>query len=269
MNIFGMPVLIEHDHIRPNLELCQELGLDFLELNMNLPYSFPENVDRGELRRAMEKGMRFSLHLHDELDLGSLHPAVRQGHLRRCEEALRWAAENGTWLLNLHLNPGVYFTLPDRKVWVYDRYIEQYMAALRSSFTYLSALASDLGVRICLENTGHFSLRHMRQAADSLLDLDSIGLCWDIGHDARSGHGEEDFMLSHLDRIWHMHFHDYDGRSDHQVPFSGILDLPRYLRWAQENDMSVLVEIKTERAVREAVRIMRERGCLPAPRSYQ
>ncbi|MBN1109272.1 MAG: sugar phosphate isomerase/epimerase, partial [Methanomassiliicoccales archaeon] len=168
-----------------------------------------------------------------------------------------------------HLNPGVYFTLPDRKVWVYDRYIEQYMAALRSSFTHLSTLASDLGVRICLENTGHFSLRHMRQAAGSLLDLDSVGLCWDIGHDARSGHGEEDFMLCHLDRIWHMHFHDYDGRSDHQVPFSGLLDLPRYLGWAREKDMSVLVEVKTERAVREAVRIMRERGCLPAPRSYQ
>ena len=269
MSIYGMPALIEYQGIRPNLELCEELGLDFLELNMNLPYSFPENLDRGDLGEAAGKGMRFSLHLHDELDLGSLHPAVRRGHLQRCQEALGWAAENGTWLLNLHLNPGIYFTLPDRRVWVYERYLERYMAALRSSFAELSAMASDLGVRICLENTGHFALEHMRQAAGSLLGLDSVGLCWDIGHDARAGHREEDFMLSHLDRVWHMHFHDYDGRSDHQLPFSGLLDLPRYLRLAEGNGMSILVEVKTERAVREAVRIMRERGCMPVPRSYQ
>ncbi|MCG7844822.1 MAG: sugar phosphate isomerase/epimerase [Methanomassiliicoccales archaeon] len=268
MHIFGMPALIEHQELRPNLDLCRELGLDFLELNMNMPYSFPENLSSRELKAAGKEGIRFSLHLHDELDLGSLHHSVRHGHLDRCEEALRWGAKNHVFLLNLHLNPGVYFTLPDRKVWVYQRYFDEYVDSLNDSLTRLSALASGLGIMICLENTSHLVHPFMRRAMESVLDLDSIGLCWDIGHDARTGFQEEDFMLSHLDRVWHMHFHDYDGKSDHQIPFSGKVDCPRFLRLAKEGDMSVLIEVKTERAVREAVRIMRERGCMPAPRSF-
>jgi len=267
MHIFGMPALIGFEDIRSNLELCRELGLDFLELNMNLPYSFPENVNFRDLRTAAKEGMRFSMHLHDELDLGSLHSSVRNGHLARCEEALRWGAKNNVFLLNLHLNPGVYFTLPDRKIWVYERYLEEHLESLNASFDRLSSMAEGLGIRICLENTGHFSLPFMRKAAGSLLEFSPIGLCWDIGHDARSGWKEEDFMLSNLDKVWHMHFHDFDGKSDHQLPFTGNIDCPRFLGLAEEREMSVLIEVKTEGALREAVKAMRERGFLHARRS--
>lgn len=268
MRAFGIPVLIGYQELRPNLDLCRELGLDFVELNMNLPYSFPENLSSREVKTALKDGMRFSVHLHDELDLGSLQPSVRQGHLERCEEALRWGSRHGVFLINLHLNPGVYFTLPDRKVWVYERYLDEYVESLNWSMGRLSSLAESLGIRICLENTGHFAMPFMRKVAESVLDLPSVGLCWDIGHDGRSGLKEEDFMLSHLDRVWHMHFHDWDGRSDHQVPFTGQLQCDRYLRLAEENDMSVLIEVKTEGAVRSAINIMRDRGCIPALRSF-
>ncbi|MCX6650755.1 MAG: TIM barrel protein [Methanomassiliicoccales archaeon] len=269
MHRFGMPVLIEYQELRPNLELCHELGLDFIELNMNLPYSFPENINSREVKWALKEGMRFSIHLHDELDLGSLHRSVRKGHIARCEDALRWGAKNGVFLLNLHLNPGVYFTLPDGKIWVYERYQNEYIESLNDSLSQLSSLASGLGVRICLENTGHLALPFMRRAVESVLDLDSIGLCWDIGHDARVGHQEEDFMLAHADRLWHMHFHDYDGKSDHQLPFTGNIDCPHFLDMAREKDMSVLIEVKTEAAVRQAVLTMRQRGCLPDAKSLK
>jgi len=267
MSVFGIPVLIGFQELRPNLDLCRDLGLDFVELNVNLPYSFPENVSSREVRSAMKEGMRFTVHLHDELDLGSLQPAVRQGHLERCEEALRWGSRHGVFLINLHLNPGVYFTLPDRKVWVYERYLDEYVESLNGSLSRLSSLAESLDIRICLENTGHFALPFMRRAAESVIDLPNVGLCWDVGHDGRSGFKEEDFMLSHLDRVWHMHFHDWDGKSDHQIPYTGQLDCDRYLRSAREKGMSVLVEVKTEEAVRTAVRVMRDRGCIPANRS--
>ena len=269
MSFFGIPALIGYQELRPNLDLCKDLGLDFVELNMNLPYSFPENISTRDVRAAMKDGMRFSVHLHDELDLGSLQPSVRQGHIQRCEEALRWGSRHGVFLINLHLNPGVYFTLPDRKVWVYERYLEEHIESLNDSFGRLSSLAESLGIRICVENTGHFTLPFMRKAAESVIDLPSVGLCWDIGHDGRSGLKEESFMLSHIDRVWHMHFHDWDGRSDHQIPFTGQLECDRYLRLAKEREMSVLVEVKTEEAVRAAVRIMRDRGCIPATRSFE
>lgn len=34
---FGMPTLIENDTLEDNAKLCNELGLQFVELNMNLP----------------------------------------------------------------------------------------------------------------------------------------------------------------------------------------------------------------------------------------
>jgi len=152
---------------------------------------------------------------------------------------------------------------------VYERYLEEHIESLNDSFGRLSSLAESLGIRICVENTGHFTLPFMRKAAESVIDLPSVGLCWDIGHDGRSGLKEESFMLSHIDRVWHMHFHDWDGRSDHQIPFTGQLECDRYLRLAKEREMSVLVEVKTEEAVRAAVRIMRDRGCIPATRSFE
>ncbi|MCR5064045.1 MAG: hypothetical protein K6A89_12265 [Treponema sp.] len=34
---FGMPTLIENKSLKENIELCSRLGLNFIELNMNLP----------------------------------------------------------------------------------------------------------------------------------------------------------------------------------------------------------------------------------------
>lgn len=34
---FGMPILIENKSLEKNVDLCRELGLQFVELNMNLP----------------------------------------------------------------------------------------------------------------------------------------------------------------------------------------------------------------------------------------
>ena len=34
---YGMPTLIETNTLRECAKLCSELGLDFIELNMNLP----------------------------------------------------------------------------------------------------------------------------------------------------------------------------------------------------------------------------------------
>lgn len=39
---FGMPTLIENKNLEENISLCRELGLQFVELNMNFPmYQIP------------------------------------------------------------------------------------------------------------------------------------------------------------------------------------------------------------------------------------
>ena len=45
----GMPALVEFSTLNELVELCLKLKLDFIELNMNLPYNFIENVKPTEL----------------------------------------------------------------------------------------------------------------------------------------------------------------------------------------------------------------------------
>ena len=48
--IFGMPSLIELDTLQAQIDLCQSLNLNFIELNMNLPQFQPESLSSSSLR---------------------------------------------------------------------------------------------------------------------------------------------------------------------------------------------------------------------------
>lgn len=50
----GMPTLIEFNSIEENINLCSSLGLDFIELNMNLHYCMPENNKISNLKKIIE-----------------------------------------------------------------------------------------------------------------------------------------------------------------------------------------------------------------------
>ena len=113
----GMPTLVEYARLEDNLELCRRLGLEFVEINMNLPVCNPEVTGYAELLRLKrEYGVELTVHLPEELDLGSIHGAMRQGHVQRCKEAVDWASGAEIGILNLHLNPGVFFSLPVRDI---------------------------------------------------------------------------------------------------------------------------------------------------------
>lgn len=255
----GMPALIEMPDLPGLVDLCQELELSFIELNMNMPDNCPEALDPLEVRdRSRSTGIEFTLHSPDELDLGSLHPSVREGHLSRMREALGWAAQAGVRVINMHLSPGIYFTLPDRRVWIYQRYVDQFTSNLWTAYQEILPLAKASEVDICTENVNNFDLPFVAQAIDELCYLDSFFLTWDIGHDARSGFKEREVLLRHSDRVRHMHLHDYNGKSDHQVPGTGLVDIPSMLEFARQHDVRVLVEVKTPGALRSSVKAVRK-----------
>lgn len=254
----GMPVLIEMPDLYETVELCQELELDFIELNMNMPEFCPEAVDPGEIRDITQgTGIMFTLHSPDELDLGSLHPTVRQGYQDRMREAVGWSGQAGIRAINMHMSPGIYFTLPDRRVWIYDRYVDRFTANQWSSYADLIPFAKASGMELCTENVNNFDLPFVAQAIDELCAMDDFYLTWDVGHDARSGYREREVLLRHESRIRHMHLHDYNGKSDHQVPGTGTVDIKGMLAFAQERGVRVLVEVKTAAALRESVRAVR------------
>ena len=57
---WGMPTLIEIDTLEECAALCKELGLHFIELNMNLPQYQAGAVDVARCRAIAEKTGLFS-----------------------------------------------------------------------------------------------------------------------------------------------------------------------------------------------------------------
>lgn len=99
----GMPTLIELPDVYRTVELCEELKLSFVELNMNIPDFCPENLP--------------------------------------CFEAIFWASQAGINLINLHINSGVYFTLPYQKIWIYEKYKKQFLLNIENAFLKLLEIA--------------------------------------------------------------------------------------------------------------------------------
>jgi sugar phosphate isomerase/epimerase len=142
-------------------------------------------------------------------------------------------------------------------VWIYDRYVDEFTANLWTAYQEMIPLARASGVDVCTENVNNFDLPFVAQAVDELCCLDGFHLTWDVGHDARSGFKERELLLRHEPKVRHMHLHDYNGKSDHQVPGTGMVDIKGMLAFARKNDIRVLVEVKTAASLRESVKAVR------------
>lgn len=51
----GMPTLIEVPDFIQTVELCKELGLSFIELNMNMPEFCPERLTSELVKKSIKK----------------------------------------------------------------------------------------------------------------------------------------------------------------------------------------------------------------------
>jgi len=254
----GMPTLVEFSDIEDNYLLCSKLGLDFVELNMNLPECNPESLKYKDILEHKRKyNIDFAIHLPEELDLSSIHSPIRRGHLHRCKEAIDWANRSEIKIINMHLNQGVYFTLPDRKVWIYEKHDKLFQENLLDSYSELYEYASSRGVRLCIENTCNFQLHFVKEALLQLSTFDDFSLTWDTGHDAKAGFMEEPILQDHQNRIHHMHLHDYNGKRDHQTLYTGCVPVNSRLEFAKERGISVVVEVKTADALEESIKNIR------------
>ena len=91
---YGMPTLIEHNSLEESAALCKELGLSFVELNMNLPQYQVEQLEQIErLKRiAKEYGIYYTIHLDENLNVCDFNRAVANAYretVRRTIEVAR------------------------------------------------------------------------------------------------------------------------------------------------------------------------------------
>jgi sugar phosphate isomerase/epimerase len=260
-----MPSLLEFPDAEANARLCQVLGLQFVELNMNCPEYLPDSLPGDRiLALAQRFGVAFTFHLPEETDLAAFCPEARQGHAACVARAIEWAAAAGIPKLTMHLNPGVYFTLPDRRVWLYQVHQDQFLRNLVQSVDSLAGLARRKDLRLLIENTGHWDMPFLQEAIHRLMAQfgGPLGLTWDVGHDAASGLVDRPLIDRYMDRVGHMHLHDVAGHSAHQPLFSGQADLLTPLDTAMRRGWDIVIEVKTAAALEASVRALKERGLL-------
>ena len=251
MTDFGMPALLELDGAEPCAALCRELGLRFVELNLNLPQYQPGEADVSRLRAiAGAYGIYYTVHMDENLNPWDFNPRVAEAYRQTAEDAIAFARALEAPVLTMHLPAGVYFTLPEGRSYLFERYRDRYLRSTEAFRDRCSAVLAGTGAVLCVENTGGFQ-PFQREALELLLESPAFGLTLDAGHSHSTGGVDEPLMVS--SRLRHMHLHDARGRGDHLALGTGEADWPRYLSLARERSCRVVLETKTSAALRQSV----------------
>lgn len=250
---YGMPFLLETPTPADAARLCAELGLRFVELNASFPPCQPDQLNVQALRGLMQQyGIYFTLHAHESLDPFSDCVAIRDAWLRNLAQSLTLALQLDMPIVNMHLDKGIYITLPDRRVYLHDAYRDTYMRSADELVAMTEQLLRGTGTMLCIENTDGFQ-PHEQALLERMLQSPCIGLTLDIGH----SHAEKDvdipFYQAHAAKLHHMHGHDARGRSNHQALGDGEIDLSGRFTWAKQCNARVVLETKTIAALHQSV----------------
>lgn len=263
----GMPTLIENRTLEDNAALCTGLGLGFVELNMNFPEYQVGRLERvEELRRiAEETGIYYTIHLDENLNVADFNPLVSAAYRETVRRTVavakallplkdRFGDPKQPLTLNMHMHHGVHITLPDRKVQLYDRGFDAYMASFAVFRALCEEWIGDSPLRLVVENTDGFRA-YERQAVEYLLQSPVFGLTWDVGHSKATGERDVPFLLEHEDRILHFHIHDATETPprNHLALGDGDIDLPARLSLARRLGARCVLETKTVEALKRSV----------------
>jgi sugar phosphate isomerase/epimerase len=251
---FGAPTMVEMEDLPQAAKVCKDLGLDFLELNINFPQYLLEKLDADQLKRlAEENGIFYSLHLDDEMSIADFNPYIAEGYCRTVYDAIELSKQLGIQKLNMHLSRGAKYTLPDRVIYFFEAYEADYMERIRNFREECEKRIGNADITICVENTAGF-LPFQRKAVEILLESPVFGLTFDIGHNFCAGGDDEMFILSHRDRLKHFHIHDcLREKKDHRTLGTGVLDVKRYLELAESLGCTAVVETKTVESLTQSM----------------
>ncbi|MGN0427303.1 MAG: sugar phosphate isomerase/epimerase family protein [Agathobacter sp.] len=251
---FGMPTLVENKTLDDNVSLCRKLGLQFIELNMNFPQYQIECLEQVEIYREIMKreGIYFTIHLDENLNVADFNHAVAEAYVETTKRAIEVAHKIHVPILNMHMNHGIYLTLPDRKVQMFEEYFDTYMEAMERFIQMCDSQIGEDDIHISIENTDGF-YNYEKRAIERMLQSNCFSLTWDIGHSHAVEDVDEPFFMEHEDRLLHFHIHDAWKKKNHQTLGTGEIDLSQRLSLAKKHHCRCVVETKTIAALQESV----------------
>ena len=264
---YGMPTLIENRTLEENISLCRELGLSFVELNMNFPEYQIDKIENVEyfINKADEVGIYYTIHLDENLNVAEFNPLVREAYIetvRRTIEVVKKLVEiknkygnkQQPLTLNMHMNHGIFITLPDKKVRMYERDFDVYIGYIQRFVELCEKWIGDADVIITIENTDGFR-EYEKKAIEYMLQSPYFALTWDIGHSKGIKEVDVPFILEHKDKLKHFHIHDgqENPQKNHLALGDGKIDLLKRIKTAKECNARCVLETKTIAALRKSV----------------
>ena len=264
---FGMPTLIENKTLEDNISLCKRLGLNFIELNMNFPEYQLEQLEHTEkfIQIAEQNEIYYTIHLDENLNIADFNTLVSDAYLETVRRTIsvakkllylrnKYGDSSQPLTLNMHMNHGIYITLPDRKVQMYERDFETYM---NSYIRFREKCVQWIGgsdIKIAIENTDGFR-EYEKKAVEYLLEDSSFVLTWDIGHSKATGEKDVPFIMEHSEKLAHFHIHDGSENppKNHLALGDGEINILERLNLAESQNARCVLETKTVTALEKSV----------------
>lgn len=268
---FGMPTLIENHTLEENAALCEALGLRFIELNMNFPEYQVDRLEQTDelVRIAEQHHLYYTVHLDENLNIADFNPLVTKAYLETVRRTIlaakallplrdRYGDPAQPLTLNMHMHHGIYITLPDRKVQMYERNFETYMQSFAVFRSLCEEWIGDSSIMMAVENTDGFR-DYEKKAIAYLLESPKFGLTWDIGHSKAIREADVSFLMEHQDKLIHFHIHDGTETPprNHLALGDGEIDLDARLKLAAERNARCVLETKTISALKQSARWLR------------
>lgn len=270
---FGMPTLIENRTLEENINLCSSLGLNFIELNMNFPEYQVQCLEQTDYlsELARKAGIYYTIHLDENLNIADFNSLVSEAYLETVRQSIEVAKKllplrnvygnsSQPLTLNMHMHHGIYITLPDRKVQMYDRDFDTYMNSFSLFRSKCEEWIGDSEVMIAVENTDGYR-EYEKKAIEFLLESPKFGLTWDIGHSKAVGEKDVPFIMQHSEKLIHFHIHDGSEKppKNHLALGDGEIDLKERLSLAEKRNARCVLETKTIEALKKSVSWLKEK----------
>ena len=255
---FGMPTLVECGDIYECCELAKRYGLDFVEINTSFPQYQPSRLDADLLIGiTREKGISFTIHADEMLNPFDFNDKVSECYFGVMRDTIRFARKIGASIINIHLQSGVYVTLPDRKIFLNDVYADEYRKRVKA---FIRMCEDEIGtepIKITVENvdTNPFTESQL-SVLPLFMNSPVFGLTLDTGHEYCLKFLDTPIFEQYDDKLVHLHLHDAREKNAHLPLGTGDVDVKAKLSQLSDGK-TCLIEVKTVEGLIQSIEYLK------------
>ena len=237
-----------------------EWGTEVLEINLNRPEFFPENLDlqaRNRIREAAQlSSIHLLLHAPDDINLLNRHKNIRLAGVERIKEMLQFGQEIGVRYFTLHTGKvGLVATGSGRMKIMQSPTFRPLAENFRDSALRLLEAASRK-IELGFENTNHFE-GFFAEIISQLLEESELKLTWDIGHSfaetPEKVQSTLTFFFNRLKKVKTLHLHDRRNGNDHLPVGAGTIPWARFGEVLQSDPVYKIVEVKEAEGIESSL----------------